>query len=137
MKDSQIRVCGRAAQTDSGAGGAVMFGCLAAAAVSGGFMTAGARLLLNASAVTSALSSVSKLLSPAVNAAACILLTIAVSALIAPLRHDHQTRGRASGRFGNGRIQTAAASGDRRRALGAFHPRRGRKHWGKDPVFRL
>ena len=27
MKDSQIRVCGRAAQTDSGAGGAVMFGC--------------------------------------------------------------------------------------------------------------
>ena len=31
MKDSQIRVCGRAAQTDSGAGGAVMFGCLAAA----------------------------------------------------------------------------------------------------------
>ena len=64
MKDSQIRVCGRAAQTDS----------------------AGARLLLNASAVTSALSSVSKLLSPAVNAAACILLTIAVSALIAPLR---------------------------------------------------
>lgn len=42
-----------------------------------------------------------------------------------------QTRGRASGRFGNGRIQTAAASGDRRRALGAFHPRRGRKHWGK------
>ena len=26
MKDSQIRVCGRAAQTDSGAGGAVMFG---------------------------------------------------------------------------------------------------------------
>ena len=86
MKDSQIRVCGRAAQTDSGAGGAVMFGCLAAAAVAGGFMTAGARLLLNASAVTSALSSVSKLLSPAVNAAACILLTIAVSALIAPLR---------------------------------------------------
>ena len=72
MKDSQIRVCGRAAQTDSGAGGAVMFGCLAAAAVAGGFMTAGARLLLNASAVTSALSSVSKLLSPAVNAAACI-----------------------------------------------------------------
>lgn len=43
-----------------------------------------------------------------------------------------QTRGRASGRFGNGRIQTAAASGDRRRALGAFHPRRGRKHWGKE-----
>ena len=86
MKDSQIRVCGRAAQTDSGAGGAVMFGCLAAAAVAGGFMTAGARLLLNASTVTSALSSVSKLLSPAVNAAACILLTIAVSALIAPLR---------------------------------------------------
>ena len=86
MKDSQIRVCGRAAQTDSGAGGAVMFGCLAAAAVAGGFMTAGARLLLNASAVTSALSSVSKLLSPAVNAAACILLTIAVAALIAPLR---------------------------------------------------
>lgn len=86
MKNSQIRVCGRAAQTDSGAGGAVMFGCLAAAAVAGGFMTAGARLLLNASAVTSALSSVSKLLSPAVNAAACILLTIAVSALIAPLR---------------------------------------------------
>ena len=31
----------------------------------------------------------------------------------------------------NGRIQTVAASGDRRRALGAFHPRRGRKHWGK------
>ena len=58
MKDSQIRVCGRAAQTDSGAGGAVMFGCLAAAAVAGGFMTAGARLLLNASAVTCALSSV-------------------------------------------------------------------------------
>ena len=25
MKDSQIRVCGRAAQTDSGAGGAVIF----------------------------------------------------------------------------------------------------------------
>ena len=45
MKDSQIRVCGRAAQTDSGAGGAVMFGCLAAAAVSGGFMTAGAQRL--------------------------------------------------------------------------------------------
>lgn len=41
-------------------------------------------------------------------------------------------RERASGRFGNGRIQTAAASGDRRRALGAFHPRRGRKHWGKE-----
>ena len=90
MKDSQIRVCGRAAQTDSGAGGAVMFGCLAAAAVAGGFMTAGARLLLNASAVTSALSSVSKLLSPAVNAAACILLTIAVSALIAPLRQGDE-----------------------------------------------
>ena len=43
-----------------------------------------------------------------------------------------QTRGRASGRFGNGRIQTVAASGDRRRALGAFHPRKGRKHWGKE-----
>lgn len=84
MKDSQIRVCGRAAQTDSGAGGAVMFGCLAAAAVAGGFMTAGARLLLNASAVTSALSSVSRLLSPALNAAACLLLTLAVAALIAP-----------------------------------------------------
>jgi hypothetical protein len=84
MKDSQIRVCGRAAQTDSGAGGAVMFGCLAAAAVAGGFMTAGARLLLNASAVTSALSSVSRLLSPALNTAACLLLTLAVAALIAP-----------------------------------------------------
>ena len=84
MKGSQIRVCGRAAQTDSGAGGAVMFGCLAAAAVAGGFMTAGARLLLNASAVTSALSSVSRLLSPALNAAACLLLTLAVAALIAP-----------------------------------------------------
>lgn len=84
MKDSQIRVCGRAAQTDSGAGGAVMFGCLAAAAVAGGFMTAGARFLLNASAVTSALSSVSRLLSPALNAAACLLLTLAVAALIAP-----------------------------------------------------
>ncbi len=86
MKDSQIRVCGRAAQTDSGASGAVMFGCLAAAAVAGGFMTAGARLLLNASEVTAELSSVSKLLVPAVNAAACLLLTLAVSALIAPLR---------------------------------------------------
>lgn len=84
MKDSQIRVCGRAAQTDSGAGGAVMFGCLAAAAVAGGFMTAGARLLLNASAVTSALSSVSRLLSPALNAATCLLLTLAVAALITP-----------------------------------------------------
>ena len=84
MKDSEIRVCGRAAQTDSGAGGAVIFGCLAAAAVAGGFMTAGARLLLNASAVTSALSSVSRLLSPALNAAACLLLTLAVAALIAP-----------------------------------------------------
>ena len=36
MKDSQIRVCGRAAQTDSGADGAVMFGCLAAAAAFAG-----------------------------------------------------------------------------------------------------
>ena len=42
MKDSQIRVCGRAAQTDSGAGGAVMFGCLAAAAVARGIKTAAA-----------------------------------------------------------------------------------------------
>ena len=39
MKDSQIRVCGRAAQTDSGAGGAVMFGCLAAAGGGGGVIT--------------------------------------------------------------------------------------------------
>ena len=123
MKDSQIRVCGRAAQTDSGAGGAVMFGCLAAAAVAGGFMTAGARLLLNASAVTSALSSVSKLLSPAVNAAACILLTIAVSALIAPLRQ------------GMKRYFLLGALGQKPRAVECTAAFRGYRARGAEPRF--
>ena len=48
------------------------------------------------------------------------------------VRKTRNVQGGHNGRFGNGRIQTAAASGDRRRALGAFHPRRGRKHWGKE-----
>lgn len=85
MKNSQIRVCGRAAQTEGGRQAAVLCLCVAFAAVAGGFMNAGARTLLKAERITSALSSVSFALVPTVNIAACLLLSAIISALCAPM----------------------------------------------------
>lgn len=85
MKNSQIRVCGRAAQTEGGKQSAVLCLCFASAAAASGFMNAGAQTLLKAEKITSVLSSVSFLLTPTVNILACLLPCILISVLCAPI----------------------------------------------------
>ena len=86
MKNAEIRVFGRAAQIVGGRGSAGLFLCAAAVAAAGGFMTAGVRLLLHSQTITAALSSVSSVLVPLVNAAVCVLLCMFILALAAPIR---------------------------------------------------
>lgn len=87
MKNSQIRVCGRAAQTQGGTQTAALCLCLAFATAAGGFMNAGTKMLLKAEKITSTLSSLSFLLVPAVNITACLLLFLFVLALYTPIAY--------------------------------------------------